>query len=503
MTSPAPQSQSPPAPHAGVLPAASICERARRARDARFDGLFFTAVTSTGIYCRPICPAPAALSRNVRYFSTAAAATAAGFRPCLRCRPELSPDAMAHRLSEALVDRALSMIAEGALQHGSVESLAQRLGVSARHLRRLLLAQVGATPLAIHATRRMLLAKQLLTETALPVTQVALAAGFGSLRRFNDAFLASCGMPPRRLRRASARRGTGGLTLRLAYRPPLDFDAMLAFLARRAIPGLERVTPDAYERFGTQDPQQPRVRVSAVPRRAELRLELGDVDAREIPDLVRRVRRVFDLDADLRVVHELLGGDPILADSIARRPGLRVPGGWEGFEVAFRAILGQQVSVSAATTLAARLVAACRDVSGGDASSPGRAWLTPATLLQVTEGRVGLPGARVTALRALADAVASGRVDFSAGQSPEGFIAALTALPGIGPWTAQYVAMRALGQPDAFPASDLVIRQVLGHAQGDGSALSTRACEARSQAWRPWRAYAVIHLWHLVADTGE
>lgn len=500
MTTRPPRLQTDPDPHA-ALPPAAVCERARRARDARFDGLFFTAVTSTGIYCRPICPAPAALSRNVRYFATAAAASTAGFRPCLRCRPELAPDAMAHRLGEALVDRALSMIADGALQHGSVASLAKRLGVSSRHLRRLLLAQVGATPLAIHATRRMLLAKQLLTETELPVTQVALAAGFGSQRRFNDAFSASCGMPPGRLRRTRSKRSTGDLTLRLAYRPPLDFDAMLAFLARRAIPGLERVTPETYERFSAEDGQRIRIRVSTMPGHAELRLELSDIDARQIPDMVKRVRRVFDLDADLRVVNEALRAEPILADAIDRRPGLRVPGGWDGFEVAVRAILGQQVSVAAATTLAARLVASCRDATVADTASPVATWLTPDALLQVLHGRVGLPAARVAALRALAEAVAAGRIDFSAGQPPAAFIAGLTALAGIGPWTAQYVAMRALGQPDAFPASDLVIRQVLGRTQDDGRALRPRDCEARSQAWRPWRAYAAIHLWHLAADT--
>lgn len=490
-------------PRGTVLPPALVCERARRARDARFDGLFFTAVTSTGIYCRPICPAPAALSRNVRYFATAAAASAAGFRPCLRCRPELAPNAMAHRLGEALVDRALSMIADGALQHESVDALARRLGISDRHLRRLLLAHAGATPQALHATQRLLLAKQLLTETTLPVTQVALAAGFGSVRRFNDVFSASCGMAPGRLRRGLNKRSAQGLALRLAYRPPLDFDAMLAFLARRALPGIERVTPETYERLHGDDPQRAQVRVSAIPNRAELRLELIDVDAREIPDLVRRVRRVFDLDADLRTVHEVLRTEPLLAEAIERRPGLRVPGGWAGFEVAVRAILGQQVSVTAATTLAARLVTACREVAMAQASTPDRTWLTPDTLLHVLKGRVGLPGARVAALRALAEAVAAGRIDFSAGQVPAAFIAGLTALPGIGPWTAQYVAMRALGQPDAFPASDLVIRQVLGRAQGDGRALRPPVCEARSQAWRPWRAYAVIHLWHLAADTQE
>lgn len=465
------------------MPSAAICERARQAKDARFDGLFFTAVRTTRIYCRPVCPAPAAKRQNVTYFPSAAAAAAASYRPCLRCRPELSPGANLH--GEETVERALALIADGALETASIESLARRVGVGGRQLRRLFLARTGATPIAVHATRRLLLAKQLLTETSLPVTEVALAAGFGSLRRFNAAFRDGCGMAPTAIRRQRAEAPAGTMTLRLGYRPPLDFDGMLAFLAKRAVPGVERVAPGRYERLVAAAHGAAWIRVTADPARPELRLEIPDTDPRVIPQIVRRVRRMFDLDADMAAVHTALRQDRALARAVAKRPGLRVPGGWDGFEVAVRAVLGQQVSVVAATTLATRLVGAC-----------GGVFPTPEALAAAPLGKVGLPGARAATLRALAAAVTEGRLDFAAGQRLEEFAARLVALPGIGPWTAQYVAMRALGHPDAFPAGDLVLQQVLGN----GRRLTERETERRSQAWRPWRAYAVLHLWHSSGD---
>lgn len=418
----------------------AACERARLARDARFDGVFFTAVRSTGIYCRPVCPAPPPKPRNISYFPTAAAAAAAGYRPCLRCRPELAPQAQ-QALAGQAVQRALALIHGGFLQEHAVADLARKIGLSARQLQRLFVEHLGATPGQLHATHRLLLAKQLLTETTLPVTDVALAAGYNSLRRFNTAFLQGCGMAPSALRRQHPPLAAedDGLVLRLAYRPPLDFARMLAFLRKRSLPGIELIGEDSYQRvLGT--PERPTLlRVTADPKRPELRLQLGAVDPRLIPDIVRRVRRVFDLDADLQQVHAALAEEPLLARGIAKRPGLRVPGGWDGFEVGVRAVLGQQVSVAAAC--------------------------------------------------------ASGQLDFGPGQAVEEFVARCVALPGIGPWTAHYIALRGLGQPDAFPAGDLVLQQVLGHAQGQR--LSERATEARSQPWRPWRAYAVLHLWHL------
>ena len=480
------------------LPAPEICDRARRSRDARFDGLFFTAVTSTGIYCRPVCPAPSPKRENIRYYASAAAATGAGFRPCLRCRPELSPGAD-RRGSEHLVDRALALIAEGELSDGSVETLAERVGIGSRQLRRLFLDRTGATPLAVHSTQRLLFAKQLLTETALPVTQVALAAGFKSLRRFNAAFHDGCGMAPTAIRRHGKEAVGDAIVLRLGYRPPFDFKAMLAFLGKRAIPGVERVGVDSYERAVGPAEATTWLRVTADPAKPELRMELSAGDARAIPDIVRRVRRLFDLDADLAAVHAVLGETPLLAKGLKRRPGLRVPGGWDGFEVAVRAVLGQQVSVAGATTLARRLVEQFGLARGDDRPGLDRVFPTPAQLLDAPLEGIGLPRTRAATLRALAAAALDGRIDFRAGQRLEDFVARMTALPGIGAWTAHYVAMRALGHPDAFPAGDLVLQQVLGGEQR----LSERETEARSQAWRPWRAYAVLYLWHLSGDTAQ
>lgn len=482
-----------------TLPPREICERAMAAKDHRFDGLFFVAVRSTGIYCRPVCPAPAPKRSNISFYANAAAATAAGYRPCLRCRPELSPEAFA-QVREDAVRRALAMIAEGALQDASCQALAARVGLSARQLQRVFLAHVGATPHAVHATRRLLLAKQLLTETALPVTDVALAAGYNSLRRFNAAFKDGCGMPPGAIRRqaSAAKAPSGTLVLRLGYRPPLDFPLLLAFLAKRAIPGIERVNADSYER--AVGPGRAWLRVSAVADRPELKLEIGEADPRGIPDLVRRVRRMFDLDADLRPVHAVFAEDALLSRAIALHPGLRVPCGWDGFELAVRAVLGQQISVAGATTLARRLVDTWGDAR--DAAAPvglDRTFPSPDRLRDAPLESIGLPKTRAATVRALSAAVVDGRLSFAGGQRLEEFVERAVALPGIGPWTAQYIAMRSMAMPDAFPAGDLVLQQRLGVAQG-ATRLSERATEARSQAWRPWRAYAVLHLWHLPVD---
>ncbi|KFN44882.1 AlkA N-terminal domain-containing protein [Arenimonas oryziterrae] len=478
-----------------AMPSPEICDRARAAKDARFDGLFFTAVRSTRIYCRPVCPAPTPKRQNITYYPSAAAATAAGYRPCLRCRPELSPGAN-QRGGEDAVQRALALIADGALQEGSIETLAAQVGIGSRQLRRVFLHTAGATPIAVHTTRRLLLAKQLLTETSLPVTQVALAAGFNSLRRFNAAFVEGCGMAPTAIRRQRIETPAGMLSLRLGYRPPLDFAAMLAFLGKRAIPGIERIGPHSYERVIGPAQASTWIRVTADLVKPELRLEISETDPRAIPDIVRRVRRIFDLDADLGAVHAAFADDPLLAQAVRKRPGLRVPGGWDGFEVAVRAVLGQQVSVAGATTLARRLVDAY-----GCERTPAREGLdrlfpTPESLLDAPLETIGLPKSRAASLRSLAAATIAGRVHFGAGQRLQEFVDALVALPGIGPWTAHHVAMRALSHPDAFPAGDLVLQQVLGGEKR----LSERDTEARSQSWRPWRAYAVLQLWHLSGD---
>lgn len=483
------------APHHDALPAWQVCEQARRARDPRFDGLFFTAVLSTRIYCRPVCPAPTA--RRVEYFRHAAAAEAAGYRPCLRCRPELSPDDGSWRRGDAALARALKLIDDGALIDQPLSALADRVGLGERQLRRLFVERVGVAPIGVHGTRRLLFAKQLLTETSLPVTEVALASGFGSLRRFNDAFRSAYRMAPRDLRRnrntATLPAGEG-LTLRLGYRPPYDFAAMLDFLRGRALPGVEVVDDTSYARVIGPIEQPGWLRVSAWPKDEHaLKLELHGATPTRLLEIVQRLRRMFDLDADPQAIAEALSADPRLAPLVAQRPGLRLPSGWDGFEIAVRAIIGQQVSVAAARTLASRL-AQHHGQKLPQPFAPGLAHLfpTPEALVDADLVPLGLIRARAETVRGVARALLDGRVDFNPERTLEDMTARWVALPGIGPWTAQYIALRALGHPDAFPSEDLVLQKAL---PADGSRLTAKALAARADAWRPWRGYAVIHLW--------
>ncbi len=497
MSSPLPVA-APTAPAAPGLDR-RVCEQARLSRDARFDGLFFTAVKTTGIYCRPVCPAPAPRRDNITYYANAAAAEAAGFRPCLRCRPELAPGAGAWRRGDEVVARALQLIDEGALAEQPLAALAARVNLGERQLRRLFVDRLGAAPLGVHATRRLLFAKQLLTETTLPITEVALAAGFGSLRRFNTTFRDAYRMAPRDLRKRPRADIGDALTLRLGYRPPFDFAAMLGFLRGRALPGLEYVDDDSYARVIA--PQQDNagatpgwLRVSAWPGGEHaLKLELHGVASARLLAIVNRLRRMFDLDADPQAISDGLLASPRLAPLLQAQPGLRLPSGWDGFEIAVRAILGQQVSVAAARTLATRLARQFGEALPA-ALGPGltHVFPTPIALADTDLTRIGLTGARAATVRAVAGALLDGRVDFKAERTLEEFTARWVALPGIGPWTAQYIAMRALGHPDAFPTDDLVLRRTAGD---DGSVLGSTALAARAEAWRPWRAYAVMHLW--------
>ncbi|MEO7067072.1 MAG: AlkA N-terminal domain-containing protein [Rhodanobacter sp.] len=482
-----------------TLPAAQVCEHARKSRDARFDGLFFTAVTSTGIYCRPVCPAPAAKRSNVRYFANAAAAEAEGFRPCLRCRPELAPGNDHWRHANDVVSRALALIESGALAEHSLEQLATRVGVGARQLRRLFVEHVGAPPISVHTTRRLLFAKQLLTETALPVTEVALASGFRSLRRFNAAFAHANHIQPRELRRRPQAGSDTHLVLRLAYRPPYAFDELLAFLRTRALPGVEHVDEHSYSRvFGTADAPG-WLRVSAWPGDVHaLRLQVHCPQSSQLLGVVTTLRRMFDLNANPQAIADAFQHDSLLGPLVARRPGLRLPGGWDGFEIAVRAVLGQQISVAAARTLATRTVQRW----GAAIANPPLPELdhlfpTPAALAQADLGEIGLTRARATTVRSMAQALLDGRVDFRAEQSLQEFVSRWVALPGIGDWTAQYIAMRTLSNPDAFPAADLILRR---EASSDATALTTKALILRAVAWQPWRAYAVMHLWRGSAD---
>lgn len=476
-----------------ALPDPRVCEQARLSRDARFDGLFFTAVTSTRIYCRPVCPAPAPKPSNIVYYRHAAAAEAAGFRPCLRCRPELAPGDGAWRRGDDTVARALKLIEQGALVDAPLATLADKVGLGERQLRRLFSDRLGATPNQVHGTRRLLFAKQLLTETTLPITQVALAAGFGSLTRFNAAFREEYRMAPRDLRRRDMPPANDGVTLRLGYRPPYDLAAMLDFLRGRALPGVEVVDERSYRRVIGTTEAPGWLRVSAWGDGAHaLRLELHGAAPAQLLGIVQRLRRMFDLDADPLVIAQALGQDARLRPLLDARPGLRLPSGWDGFEIAVRAVIGQQVSVAAARTLTARLAQRHGTPLAQAFGGLTHLFPTPEALVDVDLTELGLTRARADTIRGLSRALLDGRVDFHPERTLEAFTARWVALPGIGPWTAHYMAMRALGHPDAFPADDLVLQKAV---PADGTRMTAKALTARAEAWRPWRAYAVIHVW--------
>jgi len=483
------------------LPDREVCYRAFQSRDARFDGLLFVGVTSTGIYCRPICPARSPKFENCRFFGSAAAAQEAGFRPCLRCRPETAPDLASWRGTSNTVSRALALIADGALDgdRHSVETLAERLGVGGRQLRRLFMQHLGASPIAVAQTRRVLFAKQLIHETQMPMAEVALASGFGSVRRFNEIFRSLFRRPPSALRRKTSTGRTGdeaSVTLRLRYRPPYDWDSMLSYLQARAIPGVEVVENGSYWRTVEVDGFVGSVEVTHLPQRQSLGVTIRFPQVRSLPAIVSRVRRVFDVGADIETISAHLSRDPLLAPLVAQRPGLRAPGGWSGFELAVRAILGQQVSVAAARRLAEQLVALHgKPASQSHGSHPGLSHVFPtAECLALKDlSGLGMPGARRAALKALAEASAADPHLFRPFGTIEEAIARLRTIRGIGEWTAQYIALRALRETDAFPASDLGLLR--GAAAIHGARPTPAGLLNRAEPWRPWRAYAAQHLW--------
>ncbi|MBT2224547.1 DNA-3-methyladenine glycosylase 2 family protein [Nonomuraea sp. NEAU-A123] len=467
------------------------CYRAVSARDARFDGRFYTAVTSTRIYCRPICPARTPASRNVRFYRHAASAEAAGFRPCKRCRPELSPGDPGWDLRGDLIGRALRLIDDGDADEQGVAGLARRLHITERHLHRLFVAELGVGPLAVARTKRLLLAKQLLTETRLPVTEVAFAAGFGSVRQFNATMRETYGFTPSELRAtagglsASAPpavevvAGPATLRLRLHRREPYDIEGVFSFLASRAIPGLEVASLTSYSRA------VPGGTITLTPESGHIALDVAVADTRQLARIVARCRRLLDLDADPDAIATALA-ETSLSRLVESRPGLRVPGAFDGFELAVRAVVGQQISVAGARTMLGRIVErAGRPVEG---PVPGLTHLFPsaAELLAADLSELGLTNRRVSTLKELAIAVSEGRIDLDGGQDPAEAVAELLDVPGIGPWTASYVALRALRDPDAWPIGDLVLNKRM-------------AClgipEDHIERWRPWRAYAALHLW--------
>jgi AraC family transcriptional regulator of adaptative response / DNA-3-methyladenine glycosylase II len=482
----------------------AVYERARLARDARFDGRFFIGVKTTGIYCRPICPAVAPKSANVSFYPSAAAAAEAGFRPCLRCRPECAPGTPAWNGTSTTVSRGLRLIADGALDEGGIEDLADRLGVTGRHLRRLFAEHVGASPLAVAHTQRLHFAKRLLDETQLPMTHVATAAGYGSVRRFNDAFRASYGRSPRELRKqgGAAQGAAGPLCVRLHWREPYNWNALLAFLAGRATPGVEQVIGDAYLRSVGVDGQAGVIECRPDHSRGVLRLYLHGIEAVRLLPVVERLRELFDLDAPVTEIGEVLGTDALLATRLAAAPGLRVPGSWDGFELTLRAILGQQVSVKAATTLAGRVAERYGErfelpatlAARRDELRITRLFPTPGRLARARLAGLGLVGKRADTIRRVALTTADGGLRFDRAQDTAEFTAALRAIPGIGDWTAQYVLMRGLKYPDAFPATDLGLVKASG--------LAPAALARRAEAWRPWRAYAALLLWNSLTGSG-
>jgi AraC family transcriptional regulator, regulatory protein of adaptative response / DNA-3-methyladenine glycosylase II len=471
------------------------CDRARRSRDARFDGRFFIGVTTTRVYCRPICPARAPKDEHVRYFASAAAAQAAGYRPCLRCRPEASPGTPAWLGTSTVVSRALRLIGDGVLDDHSVERLADRLGVTGRHLRRLFLQHLGATPLDVALTRRVHFAKKLLDETTLACGQIAFAAGFGSVRRFNSEIRRTYTRTPTELRRLARVKSVGdpeSYRFRLASRPPYDWEHVLAFLRARATPGVESVEGGCYRRTITLDGQHGLVAVSRHEAASTLVLEVRFPDPRALLTIVERVRRMFDLGADPAVIAEHLSADPRLRELLRKHPGIRTPGAWDPFELAVRAVLGQQVSVSAATTIAGRIASLFGSPVANDRGLT-RLFPTASQLAHAPIERAGVMPARAQTIRTLAHRVADASIALTATVDGRATAAALENVPGIGDWTAEYVAMRAFGEPDAFPSGDLILRRVAG-------ARTARELEHQSQAWRPWRAYAVMLLWQGAND---
>ena len=464
------------------------CYRALRTHDARFDGRFFVGVGSTRIYCRPVCTARTPLKRNCRFFASAAAAEAHGYRPCLRCRPELAPGHAVVDANRRLAQSAAGMIEDGRLVDASLENLAGKLGVTDRHLRRVFQLEFGVSPVEYAQTQRLLLAKRLLTDSALPVIDVAMASGFASLRRFNDLFRKRYRMTPGELRRDAARGAVERMVFEIAYRPPYDWEAMHAFLSRRAIAGVETADARSYSR-SLRVSRNGKVftgwfSVTPAPRKNALRVSVGASLAPALPAVLARVKHLFDVAAHPEEISQALGA------IAASHPGLRLPGTVDGFELAVRAILGQQVTVVAASRIAARLVEAFGESIETPIAGVTKLFPTAEALASREASDVaacGIVSMRARAIVALAKEVASGRLTLDPSADIAATLAALEELPGVGPWTAQYIAMRALAWPDAFPHPDIALIKAVKR--------DAKETLVFAEQWRPWRAYAVIHLW--------
>lgn len=484
---------------------ATTCWQALRSRDRRFDGRFFAGVLTTRVYCRPICPVPLRKPENIMWFPSAASAEAAGFRPCRRCRPHTSPGTPAWLGTSAVVSRALKLICDGELDSSDVEALAERVGIGARHLRRLFVQHLGASPIKIALTRRLHFARNLTEETNLPITKIAFYSGFRSIRQFNHAMQVAFDYSPSELRRLHGRAQStdrqGGIVIHLSHRLPFDWEGLLRFLAQRATPGVELVEGDCYRR--TIEVQGEAGEIEVCPdanNEPRLRVRVKLASYEHLAAVVERVRRLFDLGADPFQVAGDLSRDLRLKPLIDARPGLRMPGAWDGFEVAVRALLGQQLTAMDSAPVVGRLVRAFGKPVETSISELNHLFPRPEALAEADLSSVGIRGARAASLKALARAVSGGQLTFDASKSLEDTLSRLCAVRGIDERTAHYVAMRAFGEPDAFPAFDLGLRRIAGNCGAPASVVELRRI---AEAWRPWRAYAAMHLWAADAEAGR
>jgi AraC family transcriptional regulator of adaptative response / DNA-3-methyladenine glycosylase II len=478
------------------------CYRAVKSRDRRFDGVFFIGVTSTGIYCRPSCPATTPAKRNVTFHRTAAAAQAAGFRACKRCRPDATPGSPDWDVSADVTGRAMRLIGDGLVEREGVSGLASRVGYTPRHLHRLLATELGAGPLALARARRAQNARILVETTSMPFADVAFAAGFASIRQFNDTVREVYAATPSALRAAASRAGAtrasaGHLELRLAVRAPYAAAEWLRFLAAHVVPAVERSGADWYDRTLRLPHGAGQVRLSLPVDQTpgvttSVRCRLTVQDLRDVGAAVERCRRLLDADCDPVAVEDELAADPFLAVLVRSRPGLRVPGSVDGDETAVRAVLGQQISLAGAISLTGKLVNRYGDPLPGDSrdEGPGLLFPTTRTLAAADPADLPMPRARARALVALCEALAAGHIRLDRSADRGDVRRSLLAIPGIGPWTADYVAMRALGDPDVFLPSDVGVRRALQRRGADPA-----AAEAMSRRWRPWRSYGLLHLW--------
>ncbi len=485
-----------------------VYERARLSRDPRFDGRFFVGVHTTGIYCRPVCPASPPKSENVSFYPSAAAASEAGFRPCLRCRPECAPGSPAWNGTSTTVSRGLKLIRSGALDDAGVEALAGRLGVTSRHLRRLFTQHLGASPQSVAHTQRLHFAKRLIDETRLPMQDIAIASGYGSVRRFNDTFRKTYGRTPRELRRRAVDpvplSVSSSLSVRLSAVQPFDWPGLMAFFSARAIPGVETVEGERYLRSVRIGDATGLIAASYDVGTRSVIVSLTGIDTQKLFPVVQRVRDLFDVDAPVQSIAGVLDDDPILSGLLRDRPGIRVPGAWDGFELTVRAILGQQVSVKAATTMAGRLATRYGEPIPGELADTvagvTHTFPRPERLRRARFKGIGLVRSRAQTVRNVAAAVDDGGLRFDAAQDPAALRGALTSIRGIGDWTAAYVAMRATKNPDALPASDLGLLRAFDR---DGKPrMRPKELEARAERWRPWRAYAALLLWSSMPGSG-